>query len=93
MKALWNGVVIAESQKTIVMERNHYFPPDDVKMEYLRKSSKVYTCPWKGDAVYYDVSVHGKTSSFAAWSYQDPKDAAGSLRMRIAFAEGVEVVS
>ncbi len=92
MKAIWNGTIIAESNLTVVIERNHYFPAEDVKKDFLRKSSRKYNCPWKGDAAYFDVSVHGSTSRDAAWSYPEPKEAALSIKGDLAFGEGVEVV-
>lgn len=91
MKAIWNNMIIAESDETIVIERNHYFPPESVNMEFLRKSSHHTTCPWKGEASYYDVEVNGKTNRNGAWYYPQPFDAAGQIKNYIAFWRGVEV--
>lgn len=91
MKAIWNGVVIAESDKTIVVEGNHYFPPESVNREYLRESSTHTVCPWKGTASYYTIEVNGKTNPDAAWYYPDPKPAASNIKGYIAFWRGVQV--
>jgi len=91
MKAVWKGKVIAESDKTEVVENNHYFPPDSVKMEYLKKSDTPYTCPWKGKCQYFDVEVDGEVNKDAAWSYPEPKEAAENIKGFVAFWKGVEV--
>jgi uncharacterized protein (DUF427 family) len=91
MKAIWNGVVIAESDQTIVVEGNHYFPPESVKREYLRESSTHTICSWKGTASYYTLEVNGKTNPDAAWYYPDPKPAASNIKGYIAFWRGVQV--
>jgi len=91
MKAILNGIVLAESDKTIVVEGNHYFPPDSVKREYLQASSKHTTCPWKGQAGYYDVQVNGHVNRDAAWYYPSPKPAAAEIRDYVAFWRGVKV--
>lgn len=93
MKATWNGTVIAESDETVVVEGNHYFPPDAVRREHLADSSKHSTCPWKGEASYYDVVVDGETNPDAAWYYPAPKDAAAEIKDHVAFWRGVEVAS
>ena len=93
MKAIWNNKVIAESDKTVIVESNHYFPSESVKMEYLKKNGKTYTCPWKGVCDYYDVTVEGKTSKGWAWMYPNPKPEAENITGRFAFWQGVEVVS
>jgi uncharacterized protein (DUF427 family) len=93
MKATWNNTVIAESDDTVVVEGNHYFPPDSVHQKYLQPSSKHTTCPWKGEASYYDVVVDGQTNSDAAWYYPEPKDAAAEIKDRVAFWRGVTVES
>ena len=90
-KAIWNDVIIAESDKTIVVEGNHYFPPDSVKWEYFSDSPKHTVCPWKGLASYYDVAVNGETNPGAAWYYPDPKKAAKEIKDHIAFWGGVRV--
>jgi len=91
MKATWNGNVIAESSRTILIEDNHYFPPDAVRMEFLRESSRKTTCPWKGEAHYYDVIVEGQENRNAAWAYPQPKEAAAQIKDHVAFWKGVEV--
>lgn len=91
MKAIWNGAVIAESDATIVIEGNHYFPPDSVKKEFLEASDHATVCPWKGNASYYSLSVDGKVNRDAAWFYAQPKDAARQIRGYVAFWKGVEV--
>jgi len=91
MKAVWNNTVIAESDKTIVVESNHYFPPESVKMEFLKKSGNTYTCPWKGMCDYYDVVAGDKTNFDAAWMYPEPKEEAKQIKGYFAFWRGVEV--
>jgi uncharacterized protein (DUF427 family) len=90
-KAIWNGAVIAESDQTVVVEGNHYFPPDAVKREHLRDSNHRTTCGWKGQASYYHVEVNGQTNENAAWYYPAPKDAAKNIAGRVAFWKGVQV--
>lgn len=90
MKATWNGTTIAESNDTVVVEGNHYFPADSVTAE-LTKSSHTSVCPWKGTASYYDITVDGKTNAQAAWFYPEPKDAAKEITGRLAFWKGVVV--
>ena len=92
MKAIWNGETIAESDDTIVVENNHYFPKDSVKPEYLTDSTTHTTCPWKGLASYYSLSVDGKTNPDAAWYYPEPKQAASQIKDHVAFWKGVQVV-
>jgi len=89
--ATWNGAVIAESDKTIVIEGNHYFPPDSVNKQYLRPSTTTSRCPWKGLANYYSLIVDGKTNEDAAWYYAEPYNAAAAIKSYIAFWKGVEV--
>lgn len=91
MKAVWNGRIIAESDDTVVVEGNHYFPESSVDRALLRPSETHTTCPWKGIASYYDVVVDGKVNRDAAWYYPTPKDAARKILGRIAFWRGVEV--
>ncbi len=91
MKATWNGVVIAESDDTVVVEGNHYFPPDSVKSELLQPSSTTTMCPWKGTASYYSIVVDGDTNADAAWYYPEPKSAAAEIKDRVAFWRGVQV--
>ena len=90
-KAIWNGTVIADSEDTIVVDGNHYFPPDSVNREQLQESAHQTVCGWKGTASYFDVVVEGKTNQQAAWYYPDPKEAASNIRDHIAFWKGVEV--
>ncbi|MDE2078927.1 MAG: DUF427 domain-containing protein [Patescibacteria group bacterium] len=91
MKAIWNNRVIAESDDTVVVEGNHYFPRESVKMEYLAKNGDTYTCPWKGVCDYYDVTVDGKTAKGAAFMYPDPKPEAKHIKGYFAFWQGVAV--
>jgi len=90
-KATWNGTVIAESDRTKVVEGNQYFPPDAVRREHLRESSTHTTCPWKGVASYYDVVVGSEVNKDAAWYYPETKEAATDIRGYIAFWRGVSV--
>ena len=90
-KAVWNGTVIAESDRTKVVEGNQYFPPDAVRREHLRESSTHTTCPWKGVASYYDVVVGSEVNKDAAWYYPETKEAANDIRGYIAFWRGVSV--
>ena len=90
MKAIWNGSVIAESDDTVVVEGNHYFPRDSVTAE-LVDSNTHSVCPWKGTASYYSVVVDGQTNADAAWFYPAPKDAAKQITDRVAFWKGVKV--
>lgn len=97
MKAIWNGKIIAESQDTIQIEGNHYFPHSSVNIEYLKNSSTNTTCPWKGEASYYDIVVDGQLNKDAAWYYPNPKEDAKVLVKKdfsnyIAFWRGVEVI-
>jgi uncharacterized protein (DUF427 family) len=92
MKAIWKGQVLAESDDTVVVERNHYFPADSMQREFFRASATHTICPWKGEAFYYDVVVDGEVNRDAAWHYPEPKPAAEEIRGRVAFWHGVEVV-
>jgi uncharacterized protein (DUF427 family) len=89
--ARWNGTVIAESDKTVVVEGNHYFPLESVKTHYLKPSDTTSRCPWKGVANYYSLLVDGETNEDAAWVYADPDDAAAAIKGHIAFWKGVAV--
>ena len=91
MKAVWNNTVIAESGDTIIIENNHYFPKDSVNAAYLRTSDTHTTCPWKGLASYYTLSVDGQENRDAAWYYPKPKDAAKQIRDYVAFWKGVKI--
>jgi uncharacterized protein (DUF427 family) len=90
-KAIWNGTVLAESDNCEVVEGNQYFPYDSIKQEYFKASDTHSTCPWKGEASYYTVTVDGKENKDAAWYYPAPKDAAKEIRDHVAFWRGVEV--
>ncbi len=90
-KATWNGVTIAESAATEVVEGNHYFPPASIDRSKLKPSGTHSTCPWKGEASYYTVVVDGKENVDAAWFYPSPKDAAKEIKDHVAFWKGVEV--
>lgn len=92
MKAIWKNTVIAESSDTVVVEGNHYFPPEALQREYLRPSDHTTVCGWKGTANYYDVVVGGEVNRNAAWFYAEPSNAARKIRGRIAFWNGVQVV-
>ena len=91
MKAIWRGTVIAESDDTVLVEGNHYFPAAAVKQQYLLPSNTKTTCSWKGQANYYTVFVDGDANADAAWFYADPKEAAANIQGRIAFWKGVQV--
>jgi uncharacterized protein (DUF427 family) len=90
-EATWNGATIAESDKTIVVEGNHYFPPDSVRMEFLQNSPTTSQCPWKGLASYYSVAVDRQTNKDAAWYYPEPSTAAADIKGYVAFWKGVAV--
>lgn len=92
MKAVWNNKTIAESDNTVVIEGNHYFPLESVAMEFFEPSEMHTTCPWKGEASYYDVVVDGERNKDAAWYYPAPKEEAASIKDHVAFWRGVEVV-
>ena len=91
MKATWNGQIIAESDDTVVVEGNHYFPIESVKPEFLRESSHHTVCPWKGAASYHTLEVGGQRNENAAWYYPNPSDAAKRIAGRVAFWKGVQV--
>ncbi len=91
MRAVFNGTVIAESDDTVVVEGNHYFPPDSVKNEFFTPTDHSTVCPWKGTSSYYDVTVDGETASNAAWYYPEPKDAASEIKDHVAFYPVVTV--
>jgi uncharacterized protein (DUF427 family) len=93
MRAIWNGAVLAQSDDTVVVEGNHYFPMDSVSKEYLRPSDTRSVCPWKGKASYYSVNVDGATNPDAAWEYQKPSPLARRIKGRIAFWRGIEITS
>jgi uncharacterized protein (DUF427 family) len=91
MKATWNGTVLAESDATEVVEGNHYFPRDSVKMEYFTPTDHHTHCPWKGDASYYTIEIDGQKLENGAWTYPEPKDAAKNIENYVAFYPKVSV--
>lgn len=91
MKAIWKGAVIAESQDTVVVESNHYFPLESVKADLLEPSTHTSVCSWKGTANYYTVKVNDERNANAAWYYADPKEAARQIKGRVAFWKGITV--
>ena len=93
MKAIWNGTVLAESNRTVVVEGNHYFPSSSMNRQYFRPSATHTTCPWKGEASYYDVVVNGQANHDAAWYYSDPSEAAKDIKDHVAFWKGVQVTN
>jgi len=91
MQAIWNDKIIADSNDTVIVEGNHYFPADSVRKQYLKPSNTHTTCPWKGIASYYSIEVDGDTNTDAAWYYPEPKNAAMNIKGRIAFWKGVKI--
>lgn len=91
MKASWNGETLAESNDTIVVENNHYFPPASIDKRFFKPSDKHTVCPWKGTASYYDIEAGGATNAGAAWFYPEPKSAASNIAGYVAFWKGVTV--
>ena len=91
MKAIWKGEILAESDDTVVVEGNHYFPADSLRREFFAPSDQKTSCPWKGQASYYDLVVRDDRNAGAAWVYETPKDAAAEIKDRVAFWRGVEV--
>lgn len=89
--ATWNGAVLAESERTVIVEGNHYFPLQDVNFDFLAPSQKHTVCPWKGEASYYDVVVDGERNRDAAWYYPSPSSAAAAIKDHVAFWHGVKV--
>ncbi len=93
MKATWDGHILAESDSTIVIEGNHYFPPDSVRWELLNESPTTTVCGWKGTASYYSVNAESGELADAAWTYRTPLPAAEEITGYVAFWKGVEVQS
>ncbi len=91
MKAIWNGQVIAESDNTVVIEGNHYFPEESINRDYFENSGTHSTCPWKGVASYYSLEVDGKSNVDAAWYYPETSELAKQIKNHVAFWKGVEV--
>jgi uncharacterized protein (DUF427 family) len=90
-RAVWNGAVLAESDKTVIVEGNHYFPPEAIRAELFKPSATHTVCGWKGTASYYDVEVSGQVNRDAAWYYPSPSAAAAHIKGHIAFWKGVRV--
>lgn len=93
MRAIWKGVVLAESDETVVVEGNHYFPAASLKKQYFRASEHHTQCAWKGTASYFDVVVGGDVNQNAAWYYADPSEAAAQIAGHVAFWNGVEIAA
>ena len=91
VRAVWKGVVIAESNETVIVEGNHYFPPDTINRRYLDQSDRHSVCPWKGTASYYDIVVNGRRNKRAAWYYPSPSSAAAQITDHVAFWKGVTI--
>lgn len=91
MRALWNGTLLAESDDTLVVEDNHYFPENSLRYQYFYPSTRLTTCPWKGEAHYMNIKVDGRVNYEAAWYYPTPLPAAQHIAGRVAFCNGVEV--
>jgi uncharacterized protein (DUF427 family) len=91
MKAIWNGATLAESDDTVVVENNHYFPADSIRSEFFTDSDTHTICPWKGQASYKTIEVDGRSNKDAAWFYPDPKDAAAEIKNHFAFWNGVQI--
>jgi len=91
MRAIWNNVLVAESEETIIVEGNHYFPPSSIKRDYYNSSETHTTCGWKGKASYYTIAVNGQINIDAAWYYPKPKDSAKNITDYVAFWKGVEI--
>jgi uncharacterized protein (DUF427 family) len=91
MKAIWNNTVVAESNDTVVVENNHYFPADSIKKEYFEDSIAHTSCPWKGRASYYSLRVDGELNKDAAWYYPEASPAAANIEGRVAFWKGVKI--
>ena len=94
IKAVWNGIVLAESNNTVIVDRKHYFPEEDVKKEYLQSSETHTVCEWKGEASYYTVIVDGEKNKDAAWFYPNPEEKAKHIQSKVAFSyvHGIDVV-
>ena len=92
MKAVWHGTIIAESNETLILEGNHYFPPDSLQRQYLTMSPTTTRCPWKGTASYLKVVIDDQINADAAWYYPDPLPEASDIRNYVAFWKGVEIV-
>ena len=92
MKAVWKGTVVAESDDTVVVDGNHYFPGESLKREFVLASNTKTMCSWKGEASYHTLFVDGAANPDAVWTYLEPKEAAAAIKGRVAFWKGVQVV-
>ncbi|MCE2614145.1 DUF427 domain-containing protein [Flavobacteriaceae bacterium D16] len=92
MKAIWNNKVIAESDETVIVENNHYFPVESIQKVYFKDSNTHTSCPWKGVASYYHLEVDGKENRDAAWYYPEVSELARGIKGRVAFWKGVEII-
>ena len=93
MKAIWNGKVLAESDDTVIVEGNHYFPSESINKEYFKSSETSSVCHWKGTASYYSLDVDGKVNEDAAWYYPETSELAKNIKGMVAFWRGVEVIN
>ena len=93
MKAVWNNEIIAQSEETVVVEGNHYFPPSSINIEFLVESTTTTVCPWKGEASYYDIVVGDSVNKDGAWYYPAPKAEASEIKDHVAFWRGVQVTN
>ncbi|NNE37556.1 MAG: DUF427 domain-containing protein [Gammaproteobacteria bacterium] len=92
MKAYWKNHLLADSDETVIVENNHYFPPESLMMDCFQTSSYTSHCPWKGTANYYTILVNGEFNEDAAWYYPSPKEAAMNIKGRVAFWKGVKII-
>jgi len=93
MKAIWKDKILAESENTVLVEGNHYFPKDAVNMDYLENSENQTVCPWKGTASYYTIKINGEENRDAAWYYPEPSELAQNIKDHVAFWKGVQIVA
>lgn len=92
MKAIWNDTVLADSENTVMVEGNHYFPPESIRWDLFEETKTTTVCPWKGSASYYSVVLADAKNRDAAWAYKDPKQEAANIKDHMAFWRGVEIV-
>lgn len=92
MKVIWNNQVLAKSDETVVIENNHYFPPESLNKEFFKPSELHSTCPWKGEASYFSLEVNGKQNKDAAWYYKNPSELAKKIKNHVAFWKGVQII-
>ncbi|MBA3899693.1 MAG: DUF427 domain-containing protein [Bacteroidetes bacterium] len=91
VQAKWNGAILAQSNETIIVEGNHYFPKEDIRFQYFKESDEHTFCPWKGTASYYDIEVDGNVNHGGAWYYPNPKPKAAEIKDMVAFWRGIKV--